>query len=36
MELNEYYNYYTGCKNLEQYTEFEDIMAYDEYYGGNE
>lgn len=28
--------YYTGYRDLEQYTEFEDIMTYDEYYGGNE
>lgn len=34
--LNDILYYYTGCKDLEQYTEFEDIMTYDKYYGGNE
>lgn len=33
--LNDILYYYTSYKNLEQYTEFEDIMTYDEYYGGN-
>lgn len=34
--LNDILYYYTGYRDLEQYTEFEDIMAYDKYYGGNE
>ena len=34
--LNDILYYYTSYKDLEQYTEFEDIMTYDKYYGGNE
>lgn len=34
--LNDILYYYTGYRDLQQYTEFEDIMTYDEYYGGNE
>ena len=34
--LNDILYYYTGYRDLEQYTEYEDSVTYDEYYKGGE
>ena len=34
--LNNILYYYTGYRNIEQYTEYEDSITYEEYYKGGE
>ena len=34
--LNDILYYYTGYRNIEQYTVYEDSVTYDEYYKGGE